>query len=138
MNATANFELATRQKFRFATAKGGLSVEDLWDLPLTASTGQPSLDSIAILLNRQLKETNNEISFVTPSPSTSKETERMAIKLEIVKHVIQVKIAERDARQEAAARADKKQKVLEILSRKKDAALEGASVEDLEKLLNEL
>jgi hypothetical protein len=34
------FEQATRAKIRFSTPVGMLSVEDLWDLPLTSTQGQ--------------------------------------------------------------------------------------------------
>jgi hypothetical protein len=48
------FEQATRRAIRFESAKGDLSVEQLWDLPLQ-SRNQFDLDTVAKTVNRQLK-----------------------------------------------------------------------------------
>ena len=55
----------------------------------------------------------------------------MIAKLELVKHVIAVKIAERDAKASAAARKEQREKLAEIIGRKQDAELEGKSIEEL-------
>lgn len=36
-NNISIFEQASRQKLRFETSAGKLSIEDLWDLPLTSN-----------------------------------------------------------------------------------------------------
>ena len=45
------FEQATRQAFRFESPKGFLTVEDLWNLPLTNNTGRANLDGINAGIN---------------------------------------------------------------------------------------
>ena len=59
------FMQATREKFRFESSKGDLSVEQLWDLPLTSRTGF-DLDTVAKAVNADLKASNEE-SFVNAS-----------------------------------------------------------------------
>jgi len=56
------FEKASRSKLRFMSTKGLLTVEDLWDIPLTSKNGV-SLDDIAKSLHKQIKE-SEETSFV--------------------------------------------------------------------------
>lgn len=113
------FEKASRQKLRFASARGDLTVEDLWDLPLTSRNGF-DLNVVAQKANAEVKASGEE-SFVgesTPASATA------VLKLEVVKSVIATKIAERDAE---AARKDKRQKrdrLLELLANKEDAALQ--------------
>ena len=132
---TANFELAARSKLRFESPKGLLSAEDLWDLPLTSKAGQANLDDIAKNLNRSLKEADGEVSFVKPVVKTS---DTMQAKFDIVKYVIDVKVAERDTAAEAADKAAKKQKLMELIAAKQDAALTALGVEDLQKMLADL
>lgn len=129
------FEQATRKKLRFSTVSGTLSVEDLWDLPLT-SKNFLNLDTLAQALNAQVKETEGTISFVTPEKSPK--NEELELSFEIVKHIIAVKVAERDARKDANERADKKQKLLALLDKKENEQLEGLSAEELRKQIAEL
>ena len=88
------FEQATRRAIRFESAKGDLSVEQLWDLPLQ-SRNQFDLDTVAKTVNRQLNAVTEE-SFVSVRENPAKET--LSLKLEIVKHIISVKLQEADQR----------------------------------------
>ena len=126
----SNFETASRLALRFNTPKGNLSVEDLWDLPLTSTSGA-SLNTIAKSLNKQIKETDDP-DFVAPS---TKADDILQLKFEIVKHIISVRLAENEAAANARAKKEQKQKLLEILDRKKNAQLENQSVEELEAAL---
>ena len=81
------FENATREKVRFETSRGVISVEDVWDLPLQSKNGF-DLDSIAKDVNRQLKASGEE-SFVKPTTAGDSVLE---LKLEIIKHIIKVKL----------------------------------------------
>lgn len=136
MDANTNmFEQASRLKLRFPV-QGGIAVEDLWDLPLTSRTGRTNLDDLARNLYREVKQLGDEVSFVEP-PASSKNDE-LNLRFEIVKHIIAVRVAERRAASEREERAAKKQQLLEILSRKENAELEGKSVEELRAMVNSL
>lgn len=126
------FEIATRKQYRFNSQVGALSVEDLWNLPLT-STRSASLDAVAKELHSQLKE--ETISFVTPSVSDNTVVQQ---KFDIVKYIIDVKVAERDAAKLASDNAAKKQKILSLIAQKQDEQLSGSSLEELQALANSL
>ena len=126
------FEKATRLKLRFDTTKGPLSVEDLWDLPLSGNG--LNLDKIAMTLSRQLKEESTE-SFVL---KTSRSTTVLQLKFDIAKRIIDVRLAEIEtAKTKAEARA-KKDRILSIIERKQDEQLEGQPLEDLLKMVESL
>jgi hypothetical protein len=127
-----NFEKASRVKLRFETAKGLMTVEDIWDLPLRGK--EISLNSLAKSLNRKIKDEGEE-DFITPSTSAN---EVLDLQFALVKHVIGVKLDERDVAEMMAERKEKKRKLLDVLARKKDTVLEQTPVEDLEKMLAEL
>ena len=120
------FEKATKDKLRFATPVGFVTVEDLWDLPLTGK--RASLDGVAKIINKIIKE-NDEESFVVAATSSNKENE---LKFDIVKHVIKVKLEENEKARNAVANKAKKEKILSVIASKENSELEGMSKEDLE------
>lgn len=129
------FEQATRLKMRFESPQGRLSVEDLWDLPLTSTrANQANLNNIAKGISRQLKDESEE-DFVNPK---SKANETMQLALEIVKHVISTKQAEAEASRLLNERKDKKAKLLELIAKKQDQALEGKPLEELQAMVASL
>jgi hypothetical protein len=121
------FEAASRLKLRFASQVGQLSVEDLWDLPLTSAT-KPNLDAIAVELNRQLKGT--EESFV----STGKKNAVLELKFEVVKHIIDVRVTENQAKLDERNRQERKAQIADLIEQKKSEGLKALSLEELEKL----
>lgn len=126
------FELASRAKLRFSTTKGALTVEDLWDLPLTGKSA--NLDDIARDLNHEVKAVSEEVSFVKPA-AVSGAAADVKLAFEVVLHVIGVRVAERDKLAEAAKRAETKQKLLQVLDRKENAELENKSPEEIRAML---
>jgi len=124
------FEKASRLKLRFESGKGLLTVEDLWDVSLTSKSGT-SLDNIAKGLHNQLKE-EDEVSFVAP---VSRANAELNLKFDIVKHIIGVRLAEREERKNAKEKKEEKEKILSIIAKKKDAELENLSVEELEAMV---
>ena len=127
------FEKATRRKYRFGTCKGNITTEDLWDLPLISADGF-CLDDLAKDLNRAHKEAGEE-SFVKKESCAGS---LLAAKLDVVKRVIEVKLADAEAKENAAARKEKKEKILGILADKEDTSLRRKSKSDLEKMLDAL
>jgi len=129
MSEIANdlFIRATRKKFRFSSTRGHLSVEDLWDLSLEA------LDAIAISLDKEISSAGK--SFISKKSSASKEAE---FGLEVVKFVIETRIAEDVARRERAKVALQRQTFNGLLERRRLEEMENLPIEDLEKKIAEL
>ena len=129
------FEKASRLQFRFDTHRGLLSVEDLWDLPLTSQTGKVNLDDIARGLNQQLRATGEDVSFVTPA---QKADELPRLQLELVKHIIAVRLTERDVAAQSALRKEQKQNLLALIVSKENEALAGKSLDELKAMVEQL
>lgn len=127
MITTNIFEYAVRNKVRFSF-KGSISVEDLWDLSLK------DLDSIYKTLNKQAKQSEEE-SLLNEKTQGD---ELLDIQIAIVKHIVSVKLTEKEAKEKASAKKTQKQKIMSIIADKQDEALKNSSVEDLQKMLDEL
>ena len=130
------FAFATRKKFRFDTYKGQVTVEDLWDLPLTATNGRPNLDDIAKELYKKMKD-ENEMSFVKPTSQVNKEFNIIKTKFDIVKYIIDVKLAEAEAAKKAKETKARNQRILGLIAQKEDEALASKSKEELLAMLAE-
>lgn len=129
------FEAAVRQKLRFGTSKGALSVEDLWDLPLSSATGKVSLNEIALTLHHKLKAEFDVVSFVDDSVAKDPTTQ---LRFDIVKHVIDQRRKENADAATAKVRAETKQQLLSALARKRETAIDALSEDELVKKLAEL
>ena len=121
------FEVATRANYQFPF-RGMINVIDLWDLSLT------NLDSVFKALNAEAKK-HEEESLLN---AKSKEDEEISNKIRIIKYIVSVKLAEKKAREDAKKNAEMKQRLLEIKTKRQDAALENMSDEELDKALAEL
>ncbi len=121
------FETATRNRYRF-NYKGVMTVEDLWSLRVE------DLDAIFKMLNRQKKTADEDSLLATKSA----EDQDLANKIDIVRYIVSVKLAEAADRVSAAEKKAQRDKILEIVAKKKDKALEDMGIEDLMKKLEEL
>ena len=128
------FEKASRLRVRFETSKGALNVEDLWDLPLTSTTGKANLDDLARALHQQLESQNIGSFVLTVSPNNALEQ----LKFDLVLHVIKVRLAENEAARNLAVAREKKQQIMEIISRKENESLSNASLDELRAMLGSL
>ena len=121
------FEYATREALRFPY-KGSQSVEDLWQLSVR------ELDSIYKTLNKQVKQSEEESLLST---KTSVDTE-LEVQIAIVKHIVSVKLTEKETAEKASAKKAQKQKIMSIIATKENEALQNSSIDDLKKMLDEL
>jgi len=127
MSIEKMFETAVRSKMRFPF-KGSVSVEDLWDL------SAEDLNGIFQQLNSQSKQANEESLL----EKKSVEDEILTAKIEIVRYIVGVKLAEAEESKLALLRKTQKQKILAIIADKQDADLQGKSVEELKAMLDDL
>lgn len=123
------FEYATRNKLRFASAKGELSIEQLWDVPLRSSDGF-NLDVIARAANKAFKEATEE-SFVssTRTPAIT----RLEMSLETVKRVIEVKLGDEELAKKRAENKVERERLLAILAEKQAGKLSDLSEKELQR-----
>lgn len=124
------FERASKQKLRFQTARGMLSVEDLWDLSVE------QLDAIFKPLNKSAKEQDEESLLDTTK--ASKEKTMLNLQIDIIKHIVEVKLTAQAATRARAEKREKRNKLLSLMAEKQDAELAGKSIEDLQKELDAL
>lgn len=124
------FEIAARRKFRFSSAKGDLTVENLFELPLRSERGV-DLNAVAQDLNANLKESGEENFVDAPNPVKGE----LEQKFELVKLIIKMKQDENSVKLQALQRKEHARKIEDILARKKDEQLSAKSVEELEKEL---
>ncbi len=129
------FELATRKALRFGTERGPVTVEQLWQMPLQ-SKNLFDLDNVAKSCNTKVKSFAEE-SFVTTASSNPAKAEA-ELALEVVKHIIAVKMAEAADAAQAAKKAETRQKILSVMAEKQDEALKGMSMDELKKQLDAL
>lgn len=115
------FQKALQNKWRFQTTKGALTPEDLFDLSLA------SLDNLAKAENKTLKASEEE-SFIPNARSGVNENRD---RLDLLKAVIAIKVAEAEKKKRAADTAAKRQQLRELISAKQDDALKAKSMEDL-------
>lgn len=126
------FIKATRKKLRFESTKGNLSIEQLWDLPLT-SKDKFSLDAIAVKTYKELEELNQG-SFVTPVSSNPAKTE-LSMKLEILKTIIEIKLDDRRRAEDTASRSSERSKLLDAMAEAEKRDLASLSKEEILKRL---
>ncbi len=128
------FVFATRNKLRFASVRGELSVEQLWDVPLR-SRDDFNLNAIAKTAHRAFREISEE-SFVE-NTKTYEHTRREAA-LEAVKYVIDAKLTEEMDATKRAVKRQEKEKLLGILAEKQDGKLSALSENELKKRISAL
>ena len=118
------FKIATKKKYRF-NYKGSIGVEELWDL------SPEELDRIYAGLKREQKKSDDESLLKT----ATKEDTALADRIEIVKTIVNDKLAARERAVKAAERKAQNQRILEIMADKQDAALKEKSIEELQAML---
>ncbi len=125
---------AIREKWRFESKKGLLTAEEVCDLPLSGSKDGVDLNAIAVTIDEQItvKSTKNFVDDIKATDSL------LTAKLEFVKHIIKLRKEENEKKEKAKAKRVELARLREIAVRKSDQALEGKSLEEIEKLIQTL
>ena len=119
------YKKAAQNKLRFPTTKGSLTAEQLFDLSLS------DLDNLAVLLDNSYEESKGK-SFL--KKRTVKDA-NIKLQFDIVIDVMQTLSAEQEAEQTKREIKEHNQKIITLISEKKDDALKGKSVKQLEQML---
>jgi hypothetical protein len=128
------FEYASRNKLRFTSSRGEITVEQLWDVPLRSTDGF-NLNAVAKAANEAVKVIGEE-SFVETTRTTAHT--RVEAAFEVVKHVIEIKLADEAAAKTRADNRIKREKLLNALAEKQDGKLSAMSERELKKQIAEL
>lgn len=108
------FLTASRSKLRFPSVIGQLTVEDLWDIPLTtASARKASIENIgAALVARQSElQGANFLTTTTPSP----EKAQVDLAVAILRKVAEIRQAENAEKTMAAARESERRRLDDLI-----------------------
>ena len=125
------FEKITKIKVRFNSVRGQLTIEDVWDLPLT--NGVVNLDNMAKALSKEIQESQE--SFVQ---KPKKKDNIIKLKFDAVRHIISVKLDEIEQRKQEAENKARYAQIVDILAEKDVEKLKGKSRKELEKELKRL
>lgn len=121
------FEMATRNKLRFPSTKGELSVEDLWDL------SDKDLDVVYKNLKDQEVKSSEE-SLLDDANVDPKLTATIGI----VRYIFTTKHKEKLAEKERINKKLKQKKYIDALSKKQDEAIEKMSEAELRAMIDSL
>jgi hypothetical protein len=119
----SNFKEATKQKLRFTTTKGSLSVEQLWDLSVE------ELDTLAVSLEKEYGESGKKSFLVTKSVKDKKTKLMFDVALE----VLTTKLEEAEVAAKKKEDKEHNDKIFFLLAQKQDDKLKGMSVAELKK-----
>lgn len=129
------YKKASKVKLRIPTSRGMLAVEQLWDLKLS------DLGTVVKNLYEEKKKygtTVEELAFLEgPVVGKSEEAELAELRFDIAKDIF---ITRQNESKEAMAKIEKRKeanRLAELIQKKKDEALEGKSIEELQKMLEE-
>jgi len=122
------FEKITKNKVRFNSTRGQLTIEDVWDLPLT--NGVVNLDDMAKALSKELQESQE--SFVV---KPKKKENISKLKFDAVRYIISVKLDEIEKRKQEVENKAKYAQIVDVLAEKDVEKLKGKSRKELEKEL---
>lgn len=122
-----NFKKASKEKLRFNTSKGVLSVEQLWDLTLT------DLSALIKGVNKLLKGIDDDSLGFLDAQNTVDETQQL--RFDVLKDIYLTKKADNEAARTAKETRERNQKILGLIAEKKEESLKGKTIEELEAML---
>lgn len=125
-----NFEFAAKNKLRFPTCRGDITLEQLYDVPLR-SRDDFNLNVIAKTVKKSLG-TASEENFVDEEKKTPAQA-KLEVAFTLVKYVIDSKLEDEATAAKKAENKVKKEKLLTALAEKQDGKLSAMSETELKK-----
>ena len=125
------FEMASQFKFRYPF-NGMINTEDLWDLSLT------QLDCVYRNLRQDLKAVSTDSLASTMAADEAVKAQDIENKIEIVKYIFNSKQSAAELERMAAVNAMQRKRIMDVLAKKQDSALENMTEEELTEMLNSL
>ncbi len=126
------YKKASKKKLRFSTNRGVLSVEQLWDL------SKEEIRQLVIKAREAAKKSSGEVNDTELSfldaPVKTKATDD-ELRFEILKDIYLTKKSSEEKAQKRAEAKENNKKILDLIARKQDEALEKKSIAQLEKML---
>ena len=121
------FEQASKDKLRFQTVKGNLTVEQLWDLPI--DKGEVNIYQLATeLLVVTQNKPEQALSFFK---KTTSKNELAQLKFDIVKHIVTTKVAEIEDKTNEAVKQSEIAELDKLIAAKEAEAKAGLSLDEL-------
>lgn len=121
------YKQASKMGLRFQTSAGPLTVEQLWQLPLSSLT-----NAIKAAKKVLVKDNDDDLSFLEDNKTVNAVDQ---LRFDILKDVYVTKKAEAEALRTAADTKAHNQKILALIAEKKEDSLRNMSAEELEKLI---
>lgn len=126
------YKKASKKKLRFNTNRGVLSVEHLWDLP------KEEIRELVVKAREAAKKSSGEVNDTELSfldaPVKTKATDD-ELRFEILKDIYLTKKSAEEKAQKRAEAKENNKKILDLIARKQDEALEKKSITQLETML---
>ena len=121
------YKQASRTGLRFTTNRGVLTVEQVWSLSLA------DLAAVIKAAKKLLKvsDSDDELSFLGETTPVDQENQ---LKFDILKDIYLTKKKESEEKQTAAEIKAHNKRIDELIARKQEEALEGKSIDELEKM----
>lgn len=121
------YKLAAMEGLRFTTTKGALAVEQLYQL------SQSDLTNAIRNIKKILKKDNNDDLGFLDADTKVNATDQL--RFDILKDVYLTKKTQNEDARTALEKKQFEQKILGLIADKKDTALQGRSIEELEAML---
>lgn len=125
------YKQAAQQKLRFETNKGNLTVEQLFDLPLTVLA--TAIRNLRGTMKKEV-QVEDDLSFLDQPIKANTANQ---LRFEILKDIYLTKKAEAVAIITNREREERNQRIMELIKNKQDKELENKSIEELKAMLND-
>ncbi|CAH9017056.1 putative coil containing protein [Vibrio phage 193E37-1] len=121
------FAKAVKSGLTFATERGRITPQDLWNLPLTGNNGF-NLKTVSRELLKAVKVTQEE-DLVTETNSVDASNQ---LRLEVIKFIIADKKEEKEINEKTLENKQKREQLLKLKAKKQGEAMEELSVEEID------